>query len=157
LTLLFIFLFRGASLARRLKDREHEIEIDNRDRHREKEEIEDLRQKLLLQDNIDNIELEIKRRLEKDEELIRKRLVNLTRTTNGESSEESDNEEERTRKKSLITHKKENIDKSSNDLANSSIDSLDQSVRTTIKAESPQRSQNGSLEKSSRFIFIFTI
>jgi RNA-binding protein 25 len=87
-------LSRGTSLARRLKDREHEIEIDNRDRRHEKEEIEDLRQKLLLQNNIDDIDLEIKRRLEKDEELIRKRLADLTRTTSDESDRESDNDEQ---------------------------------------------------------------
>ncbi|CAF4948139.1 unnamed protein product, partial [Rotaria magnacalcarata] len=66
----------GTALANRLKDREHEIEIDNRDRHREKDEIEILRVKL-LQENIDNIELEIKQRLEREEENIRKRLVEL--------------------------------------------------------------------------------
>jgi RNA-binding protein 25 len=87
-------LSRGTSLARRLKDREHEIEIDNRDRRHEKEEIEDLRQKLLLQNNIDDIDLEIKKRLEKDEELIRKRLADLTRTTSDESDRESDNDEQ---------------------------------------------------------------
>jgi RNA-binding protein 25 len=91
----FSFLLsRGTALARRLKDREHEIEIDNRDRRHEKEEIEDLRQKLLLQNNIDDIDLEIKKRLEKDEELIRKRLADLTRTTSDESDRESDNDEQ---------------------------------------------------------------
>lgn len=87
--------FRGTSLARRLKDREHEIEIDNRDRRHEKDEIEELRQKLLLQDGVDDIEVEIKKRLEKEEELIRKRLADLTRATADESAGESDNEEER--------------------------------------------------------------
>ena len=85
---------RGTSLARRLKDREHEIEIDNRDRRHEKEEIEELRQKLVLQGNIPDIELEIKRRLEKEEEVIRRRLADLTRTTSDESAGESDNDEE---------------------------------------------------------------
>jgi len=89
--------YKGTALARRLKEREHEIEIDHRDRYREKEEIEELRQKLLFQDNIDDIELEIKQRLEKNEELIRKRLLDLTRTSD-ESSEESDNEEQTTKK-----------------------------------------------------------
>ncbi|CAF3980399.1 unnamed protein product [Rotaria magnacalcarata] len=89
-------VFRGTSLARRLKDREREIEIDNRDRRNEKEEIEELRKKLLLQNNIDDIESEIKRRLEKEEELIRKRLVDLTRGTSDESADESDNDEEAT-------------------------------------------------------------
>ena len=118
----YFYLSRGTSLARRLKDREHEIEIDHRDQYREKEEIEELRQKLLLQDNINDIELEIKRRLEKNEELIRKRLSDLIRTTNDESSEESDNEEQLT-KKSLSTNQKDNMDISNNlstDLANSS-------------------------------------
>ncbi len=96
--------YKGTSLARRLKDREHEIEIDNRDRRHEKDEIEELRQKLLLQDNIDDVDMEIKKRLEKEEELIRKRLADLTRTTSDESGDESDNEEERsTNRKDLST------------------------------------------------------
>jgi RNA-binding protein 25 len=98
---IFILFSRGTSLARRLKDREHEIEIDNRDRRHEKEEIEELRQKLLLQDNIDDIELEIKRRLEKEEELIRKRLADLIRPSD-ESADESDNDEQPT------AHRKDN-------------------------------------------------
>lgn len=110
---------RGTSLARRLKDREHEIELDHRDRHREKEEIEELRQKLLLQDNIDDIELEIKRRLEKEEELIRKRLTDLTRVTSDESSEESDDGEKQKTKKSSSTNGKEMMDTSTH-LANTS-------------------------------------
>ena len=109
---------RGTALARRLKDREHEIELDHRDRHREKEEIEELRQKLLLQDNIDDIELEIKRRLEKEEELIRKRLIDLARVASDESSEESDNEEKKA-KKSSSTNGKEMMDTSTH-LPNSS-------------------------------------
>jgi hypothetical protein len=105
----FIFdLFRGTALARRLKDREHEIEIDHSDRYREKQEIEELRQKLLLQDNIDDIEMEIKRRLEKQEELIRKRLADLTRITN----DELDNEEQITTKKSSSANGKEITDTS---------------------------------------------
>ena len=108
-------LFRGTALARRLKDREHEIEIDHRDRHREKEEIEELRQKLLLQDNIDDIEIEIKQRLEKQEELIRKRLADLTRVTDDES-----NNEEQITKKSLSTNGKEIMDTLSTHSANSS-------------------------------------
>ena len=55
-----------------------------------------MRQKLLLQDGIDDIEIEIKKRLEKEEELIRKRLADLTRTTNDESDQESENEEKTT-------------------------------------------------------------
>jgi hypothetical protein len=102
-------MFRGSSLARRLKDREYEIENDHRDRHREKEEIEELRQKLSMQDNIDDIEIEIKRRLEKQEELIRKRLADLIRIT----SDESDKEEPITRK-SLSKNGKEAIDTSAN-------------------------------------------
>lgn len=78
-----------------MKDREHEIEFDNRDRRHEKEEIEELRQKLLLQDNIDDIDSHIKRTLEKEEELIRKRLADLTRPSD-ESGDESDNEEQST-------------------------------------------------------------
>jgi RNA-binding protein 25 len=96
--------YKGTSLARRLKDREHEIEIDNRDRRHEKDEIEDLRQKLLVQDGVDDIEIELKKRLEKEEELIRKRLADLIRTTSDESADESDNEEERpTNRKDLST------------------------------------------------------
>jgi hypothetical protein len=100
-------MFRGTSLARRLKDREYEIESDHRDRHREKEEIEELRQKLLIQNDIDDIEIEIKRRLEKQEELIRKRLADLIRI----SSDETENEEP-TAKKALPTNGKETIDAS---------------------------------------------
>ena len=81
-------------MARRLKDREHEIEIDNRDRRHEKDEIEELRQKLLLQDNITDIEAEIKRRLEKEEEQVRRRLADLTRPINDESAGESDTDDE---------------------------------------------------------------
>ncbi len=102
-------LSRGTSLARRLKDREHEIEIDNRDRRHEKEEIEELRQKLLLQNHIDDIELEIKKRLEKEEELIRKRLADLTRTTSDESDNESDNDEESTTNRKDISNESINI------------------------------------------------
>ena len=86
-------VLRGTALARRLKDREHEIEADNRDRRREKEEIDELRQKLLLQDNITDIEAEIKRRLEKEEENVRRRMADLIRTSSEESSAESDNDD----------------------------------------------------------------
>jgi len=79
--------YKGAAFTRRLKEREHEIELDNRDRRHEKDEIEELRQKLLLQNDIDDIEIEIKKRLEQEEELIRKRLADLIRP-----SDESDNE-----------------------------------------------------------------
>jgi len=56
--------------------------------------------------------MEIKKRLEKEEELIRKRLVDLTRTTSDESTDESDNDEERTnhRKDIPIDIKTESID-----------------------------------------------
>ena len=84
-----------SSLARRLKDREHEIDLDNRDRRHEKEEIEELRQKLLLQGNIDDVDAEIKRRLEKEEESIRKSLADLTRASD-ESEDELDNDEQQT-------------------------------------------------------------
>ena len=82
-------------MARRLKEREHEIEIDNRDRRHEKDEIEELRQKLLLQDNITDIEAEIKRRLEKEEEQVRRRLADLTRPINDESAGDSDTDDEK--------------------------------------------------------------
>ena len=48
--------------------------------------------------------MEIKRHLEKEEELIRKRLSDLTRTTSDESAEESDHDEE-----SKDTRKDKNI------------------------------------------------
>lgn len=149
-------LFRGTALARRLKDREHEIELDHRDRYREKEEIEELRQKLLLQNHIDDVELEIKRRVEKEEEIIRKRLIDLTRISDESDEESNDDDNEQKPKKSSITKtdRKENMDIST-DLANSSMknssitieilsiyfvgtDSIDHSSRTTIKVESPQ-------------------
>lgn len=85
--------YKGAAFTRRLKEREHEIELDNRDRRHEKDEIEELRQKLLLQNDIDDIEIEIKKRLEKEEELIRKRLADLIRP-NDESEAESDTDEQ---------------------------------------------------------------
>lgn len=97
--MIFVFISRGTSLSRRLKDREHEIEVDNRDRRYEKDEIEELRQKLLLQPDIDDIEIEIKKRLEKDEENIRKRLADLIRESSDESNDESDNEDKRTDKR----------------------------------------------------------
>ena len=96
---MIFFFFRGTSLSRRLKDREHEIEVDNRDRRYEKDEIEELRQKLLLQPDIDDIEIEIKKRLEKEEETIRKRLADLIRESSDESADESDNEDKRTDKR----------------------------------------------------------
>ena len=118
-------------MARRLKDREHEIELDHRDRHREKEEIEELRQKLLLQDNIDDIEVELKRRLEKDEEIIRKRLADLTRTTSDESSESSDNEE-KSAKKASSTNGKEVIDTSKHPLNTSKRDHSRKFILTLV-------------------------
>ncbi|CAF4139592.1 unnamed protein product [Adineta steineri] len=114
--------YKGTSLARRLKDREHEIEIDNRDRRHEKDEIEELRQKLLLQDNIDDIELEIKRRLEKEEELIRKRLADLTRASD-ESADESDNDEQQT------VSRKDTAVLPSESANNTSTESMDHSLR----------------------------
>ncbi|CAF1577159.1 unnamed protein product, partial [Adineta steineri] len=114
--------YKGTSLARRLKDREHEIEIDNRDRRHEKDEIEELRQKLLLQDNIDDIELEIKRRLEKEEELIRKRLADLTRASD-ESADESDNDEQQ------AVSRKDTAVLPSESANNTSTESMDHSLR----------------------------
>lgn len=45
-SLLTIF-FRGSGLSRRMKEREKEIELDERDRLREKEEIEEIRKRLM--------------------------------------------------------------------------------------------------------------
>ena len=39
--------YRGSSLARRLKEREKEMEADARDRAREKEELDEIRRQLL--------------------------------------------------------------------------------------------------------------
>ncbi len=39
--------YKGASLAKKLKLREREIELDNRDRMREKDEIDELKRKLI--------------------------------------------------------------------------------------------------------------
>jgi RNA-binding protein 25 len=41
--------YKGASLAKKLKLREREIELDNRDRMREKDEIDELKRKLIKQ------------------------------------------------------------------------------------------------------------
>jgi len=92
--------YKGNGLVRRLKDREHEIELDNRDRRHEKEEIEELRQKL-LQENVSDVEGEIKRRLEKDEEQIRRRLTDLVRSSSEESADESENDDENVSTKNL--------------------------------------------------------
>ncbi|UJR20833.1 hypothetical protein I4U23_023944 [Adineta vaga] len=120
--------YNESSLARRLKDREHEIDLDTRDRRYEKEEIEDLRQKLLLQDNIDDIDIEIKRRLEKEEELVRKRLADLTRASD-ESADESDNDEQPT------NHRKDSNNIAPTESANTSTGSMDQALRQPM---SPQ-------------------
>lgn len=85
--------YKGFSLTRKLKDRDSEIGADKRDSRHEKQEIEELRQKLLLQNNITDIEAEIKRHLEKEEETIRRRMADLIRTTTDDSTSESDNEE----------------------------------------------------------------
>ncbi|CAF1060251.1 unnamed protein product [Didymodactylos carnosus] len=93
-----IKFYKGPSLARRLKEREYEIEIDNRDRHREKEELEELRQKL-TQQNIEDVEGELKRRVAHEEDSIRRRLAELTHTTKDSSttssSSSSENEEDK--------------------------------------------------------------
>ena len=113
---------RGTSLSRRLKDREHEIELDNRDRRYEKDEIEELRQKLLLQPDIDDIEIEIKTRLEKQEESIRKRLADLIRSTSEEPSDQSDNEDKRTNQRKDLS--KQSINPPQLEINQSSIQSI---------------------------------
>ena len=107
-----------------MKEREHEIEADNRDRRHEKDEIEDLRQKLLLQNDVDDIEIEIKKRLEKEEELIRKRLADLIRESSDESADESDNEEERS------TNRKDLSNESVN--SSSKVETMEQSAQPNI-------------------------
>jgi len=99
-------LFRGTALARRIKDREREIELDKRDRQREKEEIQELKKRLTAEGKYDDIELEIKQRLQKDEETIRKRLADLVKAESDVSSEESGDEQE-SKKKSSSSIKKE--------------------------------------------------
>ena len=42
-----IILSRGSALERRLRERQKEKEVDSRDRAKEKEELEDIRRKLL--------------------------------------------------------------------------------------------------------------
>jgi hypothetical protein len=56
-TFLFFFL-RGSSLARRMRDRELEIQSDARDKHREMEEIEEvLRKQMSGETAVDNNKL----------------------------------------------------------------------------------------------------
>lgn len=131
--------FRGAALARLLKDREHEIERDNRDRRLEKEEIEDLRQKL-VQENVSDVEGEIKRRLEKEEEQIRRRLVDLVRSSGEESAGESDQDDE-----NRSTSRKENLLPSNEETKGKAVDLVDQA----IKVESPKLEPKSSPQQSS--------
>jgi RNA-binding protein 25 len=42
-----LFFLRGSALERRLRERQKEKEVDSRDRAKEKEELEDIRRKLL--------------------------------------------------------------------------------------------------------------
>ncbi|CAF0775533.1 unnamed protein product [Didymodactylos carnosus] len=96
-----IKFYKGTALARRLKEREHEIEIDNRDRYKEKEELEELRQKL-TQQNIDDVEGELKRRVAHEEDAIRRCLAELTHTHSDSSTtastSNSENEDEKDEK-----------------------------------------------------------
>ncbi|CAF0896551.1 unnamed protein product [Adineta steineri] len=137
--------YKGTPLARRLKDREHEIEVDNRDRHREKEEIDDLRQKLLLQNNVDDVEIEIKRRLEKDEENIRKQLANLIRQTHDEPAEQSDHEEESKKKPLATINSNDNLDLPTN----MNIDTTIHVSPTIIKTESSHNDVKESVQPTS--------
>ncbi|CAF1117389.1 unnamed protein product [Adineta ricciae] len=131
--------YNESSLARRLKDREHEIDLDNRDRRHEKEEIEELRQKLLLQGNIDDVDAEIKRRLEKEEESIRKSLADLTRASD-ESGDELDNDEQPT------NHRKDSSNVAPVESANTSTGSIEQASR---QASSPQMEAKTSPRQTS--------
>ncbi|CAF1064411.1 unnamed protein product [Adineta ricciae] len=131
--------YNESSLARRLKDREHEIDLDNRDRRHEKEEIEELRQKLLLQGNIDDVDAEIKRRLEKEEESIRKSLADLTRASD-ESGDELDNDEQST------NHRKDSSSAAPVESANTSTGSIEQASR---QASSPQIETKASPRQTS--------
>lgn len=101
-------------MTRKLKDRDSEIGADKRDSRHEKQEIEELRQKLLLQNNITDIEAEIKRHLEKEEETIRRRMADLIRTTTDDSTSESDNEENHVpeKRKENVTNGSDNVGKS---------------------------------------------
>ncbi|XP_014669694.1 PREDICTED: RNA-binding protein 25-like [Priapulus caudatus] len=60
--------YKGSALSRRLKDREKEIETDNRDRAREKEELEEVKHRLLEEGRVgEDVEEEIAR-LEREKE-----------------------------------------------------------------------------------------
>jgi RNA-binding protein 25 len=52
--------FKGASLERKLKAREKEIELDNKDRQREREELDELKRKL-AEKGVQDLENEIRR------------------------------------------------------------------------------------------------
>lgn len=118
--------------------------------------------------------MEIKRRLEKEEEIIRKSLADLIKTSNGESNDESDNED-RTKKRPSSKNRKDSMDTSniaSIDLAKASkindlkkfvynnnicfklfldIDNISHPSKGPIKVESPK---NGEFHFTKYLFFL---
>lgn len=121
--------YKGSALVRRLKEREIEIQADKRDCRHEKEEIEELREKL-VKENHSDVEGEIKRRLEKEEEHVRRRLADLIRSSSDESAGESDNDDE-----NRPTNRKENIP-TPNESSTMKIDSPKIEIKTSPKQTS---------------------
>lgn len=82
--------FKGSSLEKKLKFREKEIESDNRDRQREKEELDELK-KRLSEKGFSDIEHEAKR-IQEDENLRMKIKFEKIEQSSSSSEEESDHE-----------------------------------------------------------------
>lgn len=81
--------YKGSSLEKKLKLREKEIEMDNKDRLREREELEELKKKLVEKGSVD-AELEAKR-LQNDENIKLKTKFEKLEQSSSSSEDESDN------------------------------------------------------------------
>lgn len=66
--------YKGSALSKRLKDREKEIDADNRDRQREKEELEEIKMRL-MEEGAEDVDGEIEKLEQEREEHMRPRLV----------------------------------------------------------------------------------
>ncbi|KAI0986134.1 hypothetical protein GJ496_005748 [Pomphorhynchus laevis] len=71
--------YRGTALARRLKDREREIVLDDRDRQRERDELIEIKRKLLIHHSKENLDELLAKHLANEEERIQKRIETLLR------------------------------------------------------------------------------
>jgi len=86
--------YKGASLAKKLKLREREIELDNRDRMREKDEIDELKRKLVKQGHETDVEEQL-RKIQEDEKVrLKSKLEALASSSHSESSSDENSENE---------------------------------------------------------------